>query len=329
MTSEVADLPAELIAGLARLGVSTPSIRSAEPLTGGVSSDIWRIETDDGEFCTKRALPVLKTAQRWEAPVERSSSEANWLDSVGRLLPGTVPRLLGFDQPSGTLLLEMLDPGEFTTWKSLLLDGRVDPDTAAQMGTMLGRIHAGLATSAFREQFDNRALFDALRLEPYIERTLVRHRDLTAELHDLVDSFERASSTVIHGDVSPKNILVGDGRIVLLDAECATWGDPSFDVAFCLTHLCAKGSHLPERRRALREAALSLLTGYESSEPPGSTERVARWLPALLLARVDGASPLEYLSDHTASMIRDRAREALRNPADGARAAVVSWFAEP
>lgn len=326
MTGADVDLPPELAAGLDRLGVATATVRVAEPLHGGVSSDIWRIETPDGTYCTKRALAVLKTAQRWEAPVERSSSEANWLGAVAQFLPDAVPQLLGFDAPTRTLLLEMLDQAEFSTWKSVLLDGRVDVGTATTVGEMLSRIHSSLAAPRFRAQFDNRQLFDALRLEPYIERTLARHQDLAGPLQELIDSFDGASSTVIHGDVSPKNVLVGTERVVLLDAECATWGDPAFDVAFCLTHLCAKAWHLPQSRPTLRAAALAFLSGYSSFGGGASPDRVAQWLPALLLARVDGASPLEYLSDPERSLIRERACDQLRRPTGSAESAVIKWF---
>src|SRR5207237_5493779 len=40
-------------------------------LPGGVSSDVWRVETDGQAFCVKRALPRLRVAKLWEAPVER------------------------------------------------------------------------------------------------------------------------------------------------------------------------------------------------------------------------------------------------------------------
>lgn len=326
MSSPAIQLPTELAASLDRLGVPTSRITHAEPLTGGVSSDIWRIATLDGDYCAKQALPVLKTAQRWEAPTERSTSEARWLEAVGGALPAAVPRLLGFDEPSGTLLLELLDPEIFVTWKSVLLDGQVDPDVARSVGSVLRQIHQVLATPDHRQRFDNRPLFVALRLEPYIERTAACHPDLDAPLRSLVDSFDGESSTVIHGDVSPKNILVGDGRVVLLDAECATWGDPAFDVAFCLTHLCAKGVHLDRHRASLRTAATALIDGYSLRDDDALSARVARWLPALLLARVDGASPLEYLSEASRARIRARAIDGIRAPAPDAPSALAYWF---
>ena len=40
------------------------------------------------------------------------------------------------------------------------------------------------------------------------------------------------SSTLVHGDFSPKNILISNKKIIYLDAECCNYGDPVFDLVF-------------------------------------------------------------------------------------------------
>ena len=68
---------------------------------------------------------------------------------------------------------------------------------------------------------------------------------------------ERTAQTriaLVHGDVSPKNILVGPDAPVLLDAECAWYGDPAFDIAFCLNHLLLKAVLLPHHLDELMQA---------------------------------------------------------------------------
>ncbi len=40
-----------------------------EALAGGVSSDIWKVETPGRIFCVKRARARLKVAADWKAPV--------------------------------------------------------------------------------------------------------------------------------------------------------------------------------------------------------------------------------------------------------------------
>lgn len=323
-TDAGAELPKDLADAFHRVAPAHRII-DARPLTGGVSSEIWLIISDRDRLVVKRALAVLKTHDRWEAPVERSQAEAAWLRLANTIAAGSVPRLHGVDTPTGALVLEYLDLGHFTVWKQHLLSGRIDPGTARSVGALLRRLHDSSVLSQHRSEFDHPELIHALRLEPYLVRTADRHPDLADHLNRLAHEFHSAASTVVHGDVSPKNLLVTTDRVVLLDAECATWGDRGFDIAFCLTHLCAKAAHLPHLRPQLWEAADALRAGYGPVDPTTS-ERTGRWLAAILLARIDGASPLEYLDDDTRSQIRACARRAIREPAPSVDHAVERWF---
>jgi Ser/Thr protein kinase RdoA (MazF antagonist) len=105
----------------------------------------------------------------------------------------------------------------------------------------------------------------------------------------------------VHGDVSPKNILVGARGPIFLDAECSWYGDPAFDLAFLLNHLLLKCVWRPQWRArylaAFRAAADAYLAGV-TWEPRDVFEGRLSWLlPALALARVDGKSPVEYITE--------------------------------
>jgi len=314
---------------LRREGVAIDATADAEPLTGGVSSDIWRIATATGSVCVKRALPTLRTAVDWTAPVSRSASEARWLIDAAAVRPDLVPNVLAFAEEPGVLVLEYLDPADWTQWKAQLLAGDVTVEVAARLGTALGDVHRSMVGE--RERYRNDELFAALRLEPYIRYTAAHHPAIAAQLEELDDGFDVAASTVVHGDVSPKNVLVGPDRVILLDAECATWGDPAFDLGFFLTHLCAKAVHLPAARSALRACAHAYVAGYDGAEADGSaaerSSRAARWLPAILLARVDGRSPLEYLTDDERATVRAQAICMLGDPETDLASALDTWFA--
>jgi aminoglycoside phosphotransferase (APT) family kinase protein len=136
---------------------------------------------------------------------------------------------------------------------------------------------------------------------------------------------------VIHGDVSPKNVLVGPRGPLLVDAECATWGDPAFDLAFCANHLLLKAVFKPHLATALHEAFDALVGSYLAGvtwEPVEEVEgRAASLLPALALARVDGASPVEYLDEQAGRpQVRARATALLeRRPTRMAEVA-AGWF---
>lgn len=293
---------ADMIAALRRLGLAGE--REAPvlvPLSGGVSSDIWRAETASGVWCLKRALPKLKVRQEWLAPVERSRHEFDWIATVGAICPAAVPRLAGYDNASGAFAMAFLPPEHYPVWKSELAAGHVVPSFAGKVGEVLGRIHA--VTSADAElpaRFDTGDIFHAIRLEPYLVATARAHPELAERLQGIAQATASTRRALVHGDVSPKNILCGPGGPVFLDAECAWWGDPAFDLAFCLNHLLLKCIWVPRRAEALRASFITLCESYLPQvnwEPPTDLEaRAAALLPALTLARIDGKSPVEYIT---------------------------------
>lgn len=307
--SEVGDslvaVPAWLADALVVCGLAAePDCRSivGQPLTGGVSSDIWVAHLAGALVCVKRALPRLKVAAVWEAPIERSASEAAWLARAERIDAQAVPPMLGYDPGTGAIVLGWLDPTAHPQWKAQLLEGHVDPSVAAALGDRLGCFHAGMTAAADPSapaDFDHLDLFDALRLEPYFGTTATVHPALRNELRRLREWFSANAVVVVHGDVSPKNVLVGPHGPVLLDAECACWGDPAFDPAFLLTHLLLKARHQPAMRESLQMSADAFWSAYVAhvdwEDRVALEGRVAAYWPALVLARVDGASPVEYL----------------------------------
>ncbi|MCM5569592.1 phosphotransferase [Burkholderiaceae bacterium FT117] len=297
------DVAARISAFLAAHGLAEAgeTVRCT-PLEGGVSSDIWRVDTRRGTVCVKRALPRLKVAADWRAPTSRNAYEWAWIRFAARHVPQAVPEPLAHDPQAGLFAMAYLDPERHPVWKRQLLDGRVEPATARAVGEVLGRIHAASAHDpALAAEFPTLANFHALRLEPYLLATASRHPDLASRLESLAERTGAARIALVHGDVSPKNILVGPHGPVLLDAECAWYGDPAFDVAFCLNHLLLKALVRPDCRSALREAFSAFVEAYFAEarfEPRADLEgRAAALLPALMLARVDGKSPVEYLRD--------------------------------
>ncbi|MBI3374637.1 MAG: aminoglycoside phosphotransferase family protein [Betaproteobacteria bacterium] len=272
----------------------------AVPLAGGVSSDIWKVDLAQGPVCVKRALPRLRVAQLWEAPVERNRYERMWMETVGAIIPGATPGVLAHDD-TGFFAMEYLAPERYPLWKTELAAGRADKIHASEVGDRLARIHAATAgNSAIAGRFATDAGFHAIRLEPYLVATARRHPALATRLLALAERTAATRLCLVHGDVSPKNLLIGPQGPVFLDAECAWYGDPAFDAAFCLNHLLLKCLWVP----AARDAFLACFDAFSASylagadwEPRAALEaRVASLLPGLLLARVDGKSPVEYLT---------------------------------
>ncbi|HEX6020070.1 MAG TPA: aminoglycoside phosphotransferase family protein [Burkholderiaceae bacterium] len=314
MPPSTESIPAEFARALRELGVAgADEPLAGQPLAGGVSSDIWRIDTAHGAVCAKRALPKLRVAADWRAPIARNAFEARWMQVAAQAVPGSAPRVLGQHEGLGVLVMEYLDPARHALWKQRLRDGEVDVPFARAVGDTLGRIHAyAAARPELAARFDTDAIFFDIRLEPYLLATARKHPELAAALQALVAQTQAHKCSLVHGDVSPKNILVGPPRVggssigdhaaqpVLLDAECAWWGDPAFDLAFCLNHLLLKCLWVPAARLPLMASFDALARAYLQRvdwEPAQALERrAAALLPGLLLARVDGKSPVEYLT---------------------------------
>jgi len=330
-----AEAEAPVVAALRRLGLleagETPRFTR---LTGGVSSDIWRVDLARGPVCVKRALARLRVAADWRAPIERNAYEAEWMRRAAAVVPDAVPELLGQDEAAGVLVMAYLAPERHRLWKSELRDGRAEPKVARTVGARLARIHAATANDPdIARAFPTDRIFHDIRLEPYLVATARRHPDRAEALHALVARTASTKRCLVHGDVSPKNILIGPKGPVFLDAECAWHGDPAFDLAFCLNHLLLKCLWTPRAARDFLRCFDALGEGHLAGaawESRAALEaRTATLLPGLLLGRVDGKSPVEYLTEEREKeRVRKVARALLADPP--ARFAEVrdAWTAE-
>jgi aminoglycoside phosphotransferase (APT) family kinase protein len=229
-----------------------------------------------------------------------------------------VPKVLGEDKARHVFAMEYLP---YPVWKSELAGGRIDAAFAAKVGAALARIHA---VPDIAERFANGAQFHALRIEPYLLHTAERHPDVASRIRAIADGVASARIALMHGDVSPKNILCGPDVPVFLDAECACWGDPAFDLAFCLNHLLLKAVWHPSDAGALFESFRALKNAY--APEPALDRRAAALLGAFLLARIDGKSPVEYLTDEDKkSFVRTHAKTLLAR--DMALDGLLDYFA--
>ncbi len=324
-----------LHAALRRMGLAAAGERPAlTPLAGGVSSEICRVELAAGPACVKRALPRLKVSAEWKAPVERNHYEVEWMRTAGAVVPGFVPRILGEDAQSGAFAMEYLDPGLHPVWKAQLRDGAIEAPVAAEVGRRIARVHAATAGDAdVARRFATDAIFRAIRLEPYLLATARARPECARALEGLAQVTAATRRALVHGDVSPKNILVGPAGPILLDAECAWYGDPAFDLAFCLNHMLLKCLWRPawrERYLAGFDAlAAAYLAGVSWEEPAALERRAARLLPGLFLGRVDGKSPAEYVTrDADRERVRRVARALLLAPPARLREVRDAWRTE-
>ncbi len=328
--------PSALQSGLESFLVQNGLAAAGEPqawttLSGGVSSDIWRVDLPGRTICVKRALPKLRVQADWEAPPDRNLYEWRWFKAARRWVPSAAPEPLAFDPERRLLAMEFLPPGEHPLWKAELMAGRVDPAFAQAVGDTLGRIHASSAKAPeLAPQFASDDGFFALRIDAYLLTTAANRPEVAAEIRRIAERTAQTRIALVHGDVTPKNILAGPEGPVFLDAETAWWGDPAFDIASCLNHLLLKRLVVPDRAQALGDSFQAMAAAYLQRvdwEPRAALEaRAASLLPALLLARVDGKSPVEYITeDHQRDLVRRAGAELLQGGTASLDAVRAAW----
>ncbi len=295
---------------------------SVSVLAGGVSNRTVLVETGNGgAWVLKQALEKLRVSVNWFSDPDRVHREAlglRWLEELTP--PGTTTPLVFEDHANHLLAMEAV-PQPHENWKIMLLDGRLESDHVEQFGRLLGKIHRGGYER--REEaarvFEDRSFFESLRLEPYYGYAADRVPEASGFLRALVEETRSRRDTLVHGDYSPKNVLVRDGKLVLLDHEVIHFGEPAFDLGFSLTHLLSKAHYLPEKREALAQAARLHWSTYreEVGDLPWTEdlgERAARHTLGCLLARVAGRSPLEYLDEGRLARQRGAVLALMRDP---------------
>jgi 5-methylthioribose kinase len=123
----------------------------------------------------------------------------------------------------------------------------------------------------------------------------------------------------VHGDWSPKNFLVSAAGVMAIDFEVTHFGDPAFDSAFLLNHLLLKSFYRPEWSAKFSRLAGKFWEVYGSGLPPGCDwiePATLTHLGCLLLARIDGKSPAEYITEPSLQeRVRQFARRLIASPA--------------
>jgi len=291
-------------------------------LAGGVSNRTVLLERESGEsWVIKQALDRLRVAVEWHSDPRRIEREAQGMQRLTEIAPpGTITPLVFVDPARHVLAMEAV-PRPHENWKSMLLAGKIDACHVRQFAELVAAIHrAGYERRAeFAREFDDRSHFESLRLEPYYLYSAERMPFVAPFIDQLVRDTRETRYTLVHGDYSPKNVLVHDGRLVLLDHEVIHFGDGAFDLGFALTHLLSKAHHLRARRGDFVNAARTFWLTYRRGigDVPWARDvepRAVRHTLACLLARCIGRSPLEYFRPETAARQANVASSAMEHP---------------
>ena len=271
----------------------------SEVLGGGVSNILVKVGTPSECYVLKQSLSQLRVGEDWFADRERIVREWQCIEALADVLPdGTIPKVVGKDRENFLFVMSCA-PAEGINWKEQLLAGQADPVVAEKVGQLLGRIHAGTSGSAeLREQFQDDRPFVQLRIDPY-HRTAARvHPDVAGAIQRESERMLGIKIALVHGDYSPKNVIVTGQDVFLVDYEVVHYGNPSFDLAFMFNHLLLKAIHNRHIKEEYFGLAEAFWRGYgEGSEGTGWPRSIAPQVGCLMLARMDGKSPVEYIVD--------------------------------
>jgi 5-methylthioribose kinase len=269
-------------------------------LAGGVSNMVFRVRTEADCFVLKQSRPQLRTRDAWFSDVRRIFRELEVMRALADVLAAdVVPRVLWEDRENFAFAMSHA-PAEAVPWKDVLLAGTVEPPRGAQAGEVLGKLHEFSATHPERfAAFSDPTVFVELRAEPFYERVQRRCPDVAAALEPLLRDFRERRVGLCHGDYTPKNMLLHERGFTLVDYETATLGEPAMDLGLFVAHLVLKAVRRPGQRELFRETIRRFWLAYAGQVRTlpliDQEARGLRHLGACLRARVDGASPVDYL----------------------------------
>ncbi len=324
---------------------------TVEPLGGGVSNIVLRVATPTQCMVLKQALPELRVEAYWPSRIDRALREAAALRVVADYLPGGVVPEVFFSDEENFIYGMACAPPTATLWKEDLLAGRVDVPVGAAAGRVLAQMHAIQEPDVERRFIDDE-VFWQLRVDPYYITTAEKHPSLRPVFDHAIAQMKARKLALVHGDYSPKNMFVVNGKmaaraercaehesyayesgepkmdsresgndgvgaqsdslagedngdcanhILLLDFEVVHWGDPAFDLAFCINHLLIKSIVNSNVQKEYFQSVAALLAGYRATLPDLNWEELKTetrlQLGCLMLARIDGKSPVEYITD--------------------------------
>ena len=300
-------------------GLVEPGTRvQATELEWGVSNVVLAVEAGALRAVVKQALPRLRVEDEWLAKRERSLTEARALELAARLAPGSAPAVLAVDEERCAFAIARA-PAGWRNWKEILLGGEIAGDVGERLGALLATIHAETShDEALLASFDDAEAFAQLRVDPYHRTVMRRWPRLERPIGMVVEEMLDRRLCLVHGDFSPKNVLVGGDRgLWLIDFEVAHAGDPAFDLGFMLNHLMLKAIHRPAAFERYEHAAASFWESYRarvSGRLAPDPVYVALHTGCLMLSRVDGKSPAEYLTEGGRLLARSLATRILLEP---------------
>jgi 5-methylthioribose kinase len=304
------------VAYLRSQGWIGPGPAQVELLSGGVSNAVLRVETPERLFVLKQSCPQLRTRDAWFSDLNRIYREQEVMQLLHPLLPPlTVPEVLHVDRANYVFAMSHA-PRESRVWKQLLLDGIVEEPFGELAGRILGRLHETTTDPRLGDRFGDQTVFVQLRVDPFYRRVQERRPEVAALVQPIHDALLTVKEALCHGDYTPKNLLAHADGFTLVDYETAHFGDPTMDLGLFLAHLLLKATRLPQARASYFDLTRAFWRGYAAEVRFRKLDELQSrgngHVAVCLLARVDGTSPVDYLTEESQrETVRRIARELL------------------
>ena len=327
--NNAAETSTDLLQALKKMDLLANGDRAqVSPMPGAMSSELRKVELGWGKVCLKKSRPLLAGSDS-DVPMERSRYEYQWLKLARSALGEAVPEVYG--EHEAMFAMEYLDPQTHGSWREQLCSGDISPSTAAAVGRLIGRFHAATANNlAIAQCFPSDAAFIVLRIQQLFVAGAASQSGVAKRLLELAAMLRECRIALIHGNLCPENVLVGSRGPILIDAQCASYGDPAFDLASCLAELLLLGVWAPLWRDpylncyAAFQAAYLQRINWEG--PEQTEERAALLLPAILLGAARGGLPSRHLYEtEKRDLVASIARKLLTEPVFRLSAVRETW----
>ena len=281
--------------------INQEKIIQYKKLTGGVSSEVYHVKTNKNNYCIKRSLKRLLVKKKWIANTNRIKFEYLWLKHCKNILKRNIPNTYEFNNKKKYIVMEYLKTSQYKTLKQLYFNKIININTIRSISKHLYKIHSNSSNYKTKKTFEgNYKNFYDLRLDPYFNEVRRVYPKYKGYIKKINESYIKHSNTLVHGDFSPKNILVGKNKIIYLDAECCNFGDPVFDLVFFTNHLLIKSIFFKDKSQEFIKLYISFYKEYLSNLSTKNfnsyIDRIIKMTPIMLLSRVDGKSPVEYIN---------------------------------
>lgn len=270
-----------------------------EPVMGGLSHRMWRLTASRGRFAVKQINRDWSNPE-YVAWYDRAFAVEQAAFAAGIPMPRPVP-----DPQTGRCLVELpagaARPATVRVHEWLdgrpLIEADMQPETIAEAGAILVRIHA-LGLPADGRLADLLTVHGPEHWQGLDERTRRAGLAWSATLHEALPLIADLEALVVagradadglimtHRDADPKNFLLdGAGRLAIIDWDAASPWSTRLEIATAMLDWSGVHEHDPEPRRAR-----AILAGYT-----GSSGRIDRAEPEMFAGFIhDTLNWLEY-----------------------------------